>query len=195
MAALGLLFTPVFAPPPPVPQVPTSPTCVGKASDGTTFASANHLWHIECDVDYWGNDLAASQQPTFELCITACDANSACVDVSYVGESCYMKKALSAASIPQGNCWTARKDIPTQEVPEVSPLPFSCVDKKDDGALYRTSSSVFKVVCGIDYAGNDLPATNAASFEACIDACAQIEACVDVCKFINPPHDYEVNQG
>lgn len=45
---------------------------------------------------------------------------------------------------------------------------------------YTSSKGDFKIICGKDYAGNDLPSTNTKTFEACIETCATTDRCVDV---------------
>jgi hypothetical protein len=188
LAALGLIIAPAFAAPAPIPQAttPVGPTCENNFSDDKTFIAANAHFKIECNTDYRGNDIAAPKFPTFQECITSCDATAGCVAVSYVGDNCYQKGAIAETATEQFHCWTARHFFPGEEVIEQEPTtpaePFSCIDGKDDGKTYTTSKGVFTVDCGVDYAGNDLSASNTATFEECIDDCAATTGCVNVGK-------------
>jgi len=68
----------------PVPETPTL-TCVDKKDDAKVFNSpSGGTYLIACAIDYEGGDYSASVVSNFEACITACDAEPQCIDLSYV---------------------------------------------------------------------------------------------------------------
>jgi hypothetical protein len=80
---------PETAPETPVEEpVSTALSCLNKKDNGKSYtAPSGDIFTIECGLDYAGGDLDATNTATFEECIAACDANQACVDVSYVSIS------------------------------------------------------------------------------------------------------------
>lgn len=154
-----------------------APSCLDKAQ-GSTFSwptnteDVSSLFQITCGTDYWGGDLRSLQSDTFGGCLAACKAESQCVSVAYGGTSCYLKNKLTTGQ-PNGGVWSAKK--------VVSNKGLTCdADGSSDGKIYTSSKGNFKIICGKDYAGNDLPATSAQTFEACIETCAATDRCVDV---------------
>ena len=166
VALLGLAGLPAALADPEV-------TCVDKASDKTTYTTANGaVFQILCGYDYAGGDLAATNTDTFEACINACDTTAGCIDVSYVGQSCYMKNQLRDAITDRDWIWTA-KLVPAHPPP-------SCDNNASDGQIYQAASSNFAITCGKDYAGGDLAGLSTATFEACIQACDANPECLNV---------------
>ena len=157
-------------------------TCEGGASDHTTYsAPSGKTFQVLCGIDYAGDDMAGVQTNSFSDCIDACDSASGCVDVSYVNGACYLKKTTREA-VERGHVWTA-KVVETSSGP--APNVLSCVDNKSNGAVFEATNSDFDITCGKDYAGGDLTAQSADSFEACIRACDANPACVNV-AFVAP---------
>ena len=156
---------------------PAEVTCVGKASDQATYTGASGAtYKILCGIDYSGSDLSATQTPTFAGCIDACDSTPGCIDVSYAGEACYLKHRIETG-FEREWVWSAKQITPA---PGATPK-VTCVDKQSDKATYTSSTgAVFQVLCGVDYGGGDVGATNSATFEGCIDACAATDGCIDV---------------
>lgn len=153
---------------------PADPTCVDKASDQSTYTAASGAdFQILCGIDYAGTDMAARQTSTFAGCIEACDSTPGCIDVSYAGDHCYLKNRVTDAH-QRDWVWTAKKVTPADN-------GLTCIDNKSDKATYTTpTGAVFEVLCGVDYAGDDVAATGTATFEGCIDACAATARCIDV---------------
>lgn len=158
---------------------PADVTCAGKASDQATYTGASGaVYQIMCGIDYSGSDLSATSTPTFTGCIDACDAAPGCIDVSYAGESCYLKNRIDQP-LERDWVWTAKQVTAAQSAGASTRL--TCVDKKSDKTTYTSSTgATFEILCGVDYAGGDVGATSTATFEACIDACAATAGCIDV---------------
>ncbi|KAJ8116343.1 hypothetical protein OPT61_g2196 [Boeremia exigua] len=145
------------------------------ADDGKAYASSKGDFKIVCGKDYVGNDLPATSAPSFEACIETCATTDRCVDVSYVGSTCYLKYAVVTASdSPQ--VWTA---VRADAQPFVYGL--TCDGNKDDKKVYAAKSGgSYTVECGVDYWGGDLSSVQTATFEACMDACDATTGCIDV---------------
>lgn len=174
---------------------PTStgaPTCEHNASDGTSFlAGSGSVWEIICGREYYGGDLRRETHGTFQACIESCDADTECVDVSYVGQDCWMKKAVSGSLVHAAHVWTAKRtrNAPsasttgTQTAPTATshPAVLTCADKADDGKTYTTDNrKVYEIHCGADFAGGDLQARALPSFEDCMHYCDTLEGCLGV---------------
>ncbi len=57
----------------------------------------------------------------------------------------------------------------------------TCVDNASDQAAYTAANGdEFTIMCGVDYAGGDLAATNTDTFAECIEACSTTTGCIDV---------------
>lgn len=160
---------------------PADVTCVDKASDQVIYTGASGAtYQIMCGVDYAGSDLPATSATTFAGCIDACDSTVGCVDVSYVGESCYLKSQASTA-VSRDWVWTAKQITPAPSTPGTAPhTTLSCENNASDGQTYQATGSKFTITCGKDYAGGDLLGLSAASFEDCIQACDSNAECVNV---------------
>lgn len=162
-------------------------TCVDKAHDQATYTGpSGAVYQIECGIDYGGGDIAAAHSSTFSGCIDHCDATLGCIDVSYVGESCYLKNKLEAA-LERDWVWTAKQISlspstgPSDDGDDNSEPKLTCVGKASHQATYTSvSGAVFQVLCGVDYAGGDIAAADKATFAECIDACATSPGCIDV---------------
>lgn len=162
---------------------PANPTCAGEASHGDVYtAAAGGQYDILCGTDYAGGDIAATNTPTFAGCIDACDANPKCIDVSYAGESCYMKGSLGTAYTDRSWVWTAKKRVTNAVTPTNSP---TCDGGASDKTTFTsTGGKTFQILCGVDYGGGDMGATNTPTFAACINACSDAQGCVDV-SYVN----------
>ena len=148
-------------------------TCTDNASDQAIYTGASGAtYQILCGVDYAGHDLPATTAATFADCIEACDATARCVDVSYSGQSCYLKSQATTA-VSRDWVWTA-KLITTN-------IQLDCENNASDNVEYTTSKNgVYQIMCGVDYGGGDLLGTTADSFEDCIAACDDNADCIDV---------------
>jgi len=62
---------------------------------------------IECASDRYGGDLSSANTATFSQCIELCSTTASCLDVSYVGTSCYLKNNLQGVR-QNSNVWGAR---------------------------------------------------------------------------------------
>ncbi|KAK4096022.1 hypothetical protein N658DRAFT_528043 [Parathielavia hyrcaniae] len=157
---------------------PLDVTCVDKAADQNTYTAASGaVFQIFCGIDYAGSDMAAcgidyaggdvaaTSTATFEGCIDACAATSGCIDVSYVGEACYMKKKLEVA-LEREWVWTAKLVESGSGSPESS-TKLSCDDYASSGQIYEATNSDFEIACFKDYA-------------ECIDACDAHHECLNL---------------
>ncbi len=87
-----------------------------------------------------------------------------------VNGACYMKSTLGPY-LTAGAVWTAKEKTVT----------LTCDNGKDNGTVYTSpSGKSYLVICGWEYGGGDLAATNTASFEACMNTCATTTGCIDV---------------
>ena len=170
---LSLLVLNVYASPVSSPLVERSLSCNGNASDGTTYTTTSHSYEIHCATDYYGGDLPSTTTASFEDCLSACDSATGCLAVAYVSGSCYLKNQVNSP-ITNSAVWGAKRT----DAPASGP---SCVNNQSNGQQYTaTSGAVFDIICGVDYYGGDLKSLNAATFGACIEACASNAQCVDV---------------
>jgi hypothetical protein len=156
----------------------TAPSCVNDQSDNKNFTtSAGSTYEIHCSREHYGGDLFAVGAATFETCINTCDSTPECIDVSYVGNACYMKKTLNAL-VPMGGVWSATK---VQNSTVQVKVPLSCRDASTNGTTFKTDQGKFyKIYCGYDFPGGDFSAVTADTFEDCLKACDQRFPCVDV---------------
>lgn len=79
----------------------SAPTTTGiscPSANGTTYSSAGQQYVVECGVDRQGGDLYALQQNSFGACLDYCSTYPGCVDISYVGNNCYLKNVIMAPS-------------------------------------------------------------------------------------------------
>ena len=93
----------------------TNVSCANNASDGTTVTAVRGgKYTIRCGTDHYGGDVASADVASFADCVDACEANAACVDVSYLGggasPSCWLKGSLSGA-YANANVATAEKVV------------------------------------------------------------------------------------
>ncbi|KAH0433894.1 kelch domain-containing protein [Colletotrichum camelliae] len=170
-----------------VKEKPTSQvTCVGNAADGTTYKATKSSFQILCGVDYGGGDIAAAQYDTFEECMKACDVDDRCVDVSYdpQGRNCWMKDTLNTLN-PVGWVWTGKKiQDPTTKSTVANAV--SCSTAGTNGKTFKTTTgNEYQIICGQDYAGGDLKAVDAPTFQACIETCDSTPGCIDV-AYVGP---------
>ncbi len=177
-----------------------APTCEHNASDGTLYlAGSGSVWEIVCGREYYGGDLRRETHPTFQACIESCDADTECIDVSYVGQDCWMKKSVSSL-VYAPHAWTAKKAwnaLPSSSetvtgsgistsstaTPTATSHPsvLTCADKADDGKTYTTDNrKIYEIHCGADFAGGDLQAKTLPSFEDCMHYCDDVEGCLGV---------------
>jgi hypothetical protein len=138
---------------------------------------------------------------TFMGCVAACDITPGCIDVSWAPGSpgpCYMKN-VAGQQVDNSGVFGAKivSTAPSQTVSTSSVLssstasastfsrptqaPLSCDDNKSNGTTYiAQSGDLYQIICGLDYGGNDMFATEVENFEACIEQCNTQSGCVDV---------------
>ncbi|KAK4174304.1 hypothetical protein QBC36DRAFT_243675 [Triangularia setosa] len=167
-------------------------SCHNNLSNGTIYKSATGVeFLVLCGVDYGGGDMSAAQTDTFAGCMNLCAETAGCVDVSYVGVSCYLKRALGPFN-PAGHVWTGRRvtgsGTTTSGAPPAATVslvptsdPPSCVEGGSDGTAYLSGSgAVYEIICGREYYGGDLQLVYSRTFQGCIEACENLAGCVDV---------------
>jgi hypothetical protein len=156
-----------FTPAPPTPDPAAGNTC--PSADGTIYDG----YLIACDTDYFGGDLTSTTTATFEDCIAACTANGACVDVSYVSGSCYLKSVLTAKSTTVG-VWNAKSLNPVVNPVTTLACPAA------DGTSQTVNGADFTVACYTDYPGGDYRNLYTEDFSGCLSECASDVQCTDV---------------
>ena len=154
-------------------------SCANNQSNGTTYQSGQQSYTILCGVDNYGGDISSITTSTLELCIAACDSTNGCIDVSYSGNTCYMKNKLTTWT-KNGNVDTAILTSAEQGASNPSPPGGPSCDESDGQQYTASSGAIFDIICGVDYYGGDLISLDAAAFETCIEACAANAQCVDV---------------
>ena len=115
------------------------------AGDGLVYDG----FTISCGVDYYGSDLQNIQTDTFADCIDSCSSTDGCVDVSYLGTTCYMKDALTQ-STSNDNVWTATKQGVTSEATTATPSDtgLTCA-AGDTTKTYTTAKGTYDVHCNV----------------------------------------------
>lgn len=104
-------------------QAVSSLSCNIPAVNQTTYTtSGNRTYEILCGIDHLAGDMGSTTAATFELCLEACDAAQGCVDIAYVGQSCYLKNSLGPAVVKDW-VWNARYIAPTTSTTSSSSLP------------------------------------------------------------------------
>lgn len=153
-------------------------SCTDGQGDKTNFTTpAGAVYEIICNQEYYGGDLSAVGAPTFEACIDECDFTLECVDVSWVGGMCYMKKEINALVIADGVSTARKLGNATLEVK----APLTCEGGSANGTLFRTNQAKFyEIYCGFDFPGGDFKALTTDSFEDCLNACDQNLECLDL---------------
>ncbi|KAK4663961.1 uncharacterized protein QC763_501310 [Podospora pseudopauciseta] len=166
-------------------------SCVDNVSNGTVYESPKGVeFLVLCGVDYGGGDMSAAQTGTFAGCMDLCAETSGCVDVSFVGGSCYLKRALGPLNTA-GHVWTGRRitrpstttGAPPSATGSLVPSsdPPSCLGGESDGTAYLAESgAVYEIICGREYYGGDLQMVYTKTFQGCIEACEGLVGCVDV---------------
>ncbi|KAJ9635082.1 hypothetical protein H2199_008568 [Coniosporium tulheliwenetii] len=86
-----------------------------------------------------------------------------------------------AGSSPAGSSPTTTSATSSSSSSSPTSGPLSCRDNKSHGMTHTaTSGGLWEILCGTDYAGGDMGAQSADTFEACIDLCDKTEGCIDV---------------
>ncbi|KAK4204579.1 hypothetical protein QBC40DRAFT_216824 [Triangularia verruculosa] len=171
-------------------QAGSDVSCHNNISNGTVYESATGVeFLVLCGVDYGGGDMNAAQADTFSECMDLCAETTGCVDVSYVGASCYLKRALGPLN-PAGHVWTGKRITGSRTTTAASSTPTStllptsdppsCVEGGSDGTGYLTESgAVYEIICGREYYGGDLQMAHTGTFQGCIETCENLAGCVD----------------
>lgn len=154
----------------------TTVTCADNASQGQIYDG----FVISCGVDYYGGDISNLQTDTFTACIDACSNTAGCVDVSFLGTTCYLKNRLTQSS-DNVNVWTATKQGAASGSPSVTSVNSGLTCAPGDiTKSYTTSKDTYDIHCNMDYYGGDLKSTQTSTFEECIAACELADSCIDV---------------
>ncbi|KFY85691.1 hypothetical protein V500_08192 [Pseudogymnoascus sp. VKM F-4518 (FW-2643)] len=84
-------------------------TCEEWVSDNSFFVTSHgKQYEILCGVDYEAGDMSLTTVMTFEGCLDICDSTEGCIDVTYVGKSCYLKNKLVGKPVKKDYVWNAR---------------------------------------------------------------------------------------
>ncbi|CAJ2507225.1 Uu.00g084110.m01.CDS01 [Anthostomella pinea] len=152
-------------------------------SNGLTIVSNGKSFVIECNTDHADGDLTSMtvEVNNLQQCIDNCALNSACVDVSLSGTSCYLKSSLGAAV--SNGVWGARL-LPSTTTTTTTSTSSASASASGQPCLALPSAytdvngGTYKVSCSYDYYGNDLKAVSANRFSNCFAACFQTTGCV-----------------
>lgn len=171
------------------------------ASNGTTFAASNGAkFEVECGFDRAGGDIKMVFYGSFEDCINGCASTPSCVDVTFLGNACWMKSSVkpvrytnaSGARLitavgtiilpPVTSTATASLATPTGSAStsqsSVSVSNVSCPTA--DGQDYLSGNSHYTIECGQDRAGGDFSMGYTHTLGDCISKCAATSGCVDI---------------
>lgn len=152
------------------------------SGDGTTYTTSGGAQYlIECGVDHFQGDIANVQINSGLLvdCMTACDNQPGCIDVSMSGVACYMKGSVGqnvSNSDVRGARLVSQADINTR----TSTLTTAISCPSWNGSIYNsTAGSQYMVECGVDHAGGDLEMAYFNTLEGCLAECDITPGCVD----------------
>lgn len=121
-----------------------------------------------CSLDAFGGDISGAGSPSLSACIDTCDQTSGCIDVSYVGGTCWLKRQLSSF-YGNTNVVSAKK------------VDLSCANGAGDGTIVTASNGGnYQVMCAQDSFGGDISGAASPSLAACLNTCDQTTGCVDV---------------
>ncbi|EMD65264.1 hypothetical protein COCSADRAFT_35344 [Bipolaris sorokiniana ND90Pr] len=158
---------------------PADPTC--PANSGCVTNIKGVKFQVACGTDYYGGDLIRAETSTIGECMQACAAASLCVAASYVGNSCYMKKTLTAAiskSDSVGIAIISKKTTITDQGKKprkACPVNFAC--PTDNDCAFTSGGRTLVLTCSNDFYGFDLRSLYVDSLEACTQACAADADC------------------
>ena len=158
-------------------------SCDNKAIDGTEYTTpTGTTYDIICGKEYGGGDLRGVSAQTFEDCLAACDAEAACIDVSYVPGSCYMKQAITGPLVEAGSVSTAvKKTSAGGTEPGPGAPELYCTDGQPSQATFTTANNrYYQMFCGADFTGGDMNTITTVNFDACVKACDEATGCLSV---------------
>ena len=105
-----------------------------------------------------------------------CDSTTGCVGASYVGTTCYMKRAVNGLVVSP-NAWSATR---LQNSTSAS-LELSCFHEKTNGTVFETAQgNYYEILCNMDIPGGDFAAVQTDTFEECLNKCDTSFGCIDV---------------
>lgn len=115
----------------PVPTSTSTLTCEEWVSDNSFFVTAqNKQYEILCGVDYEAGDMSMATVMTFEGCLDICDSTEGCIDITFVGKSCYLKNKIVGKPVKRDYVWNARYlgpgPTPVITSSMVTPTPRAC---------------------------------------------------------------------
>lgn len=144
-------------------------TCTNNASNGTIYQAANGgTYQVLCSLDSFGGDISGASSPSLSACIETCDKTTDCVDVSYVGGACWMKRQISSY-------------YSNTAVISAKKVTLSCANGAGDGTIITASNGgSYQVLCSQDSYGGDISGGPSPSLSACMNTCDQTTGCVDV---------------
>lgn len=144
-------------------------TCTNNASNGTIYQAANGgTYQVLCSLDAFGGDISGAGSPSLSACIDTCDKTSGCIDVSYTGGTCWLKRQLSTF---YGNT----------NVVSAQKVDLSCVNGAGDGTIVTASNGGnYQISCSKDSYGGDISGAASPSLVACLNTCDQTTGCIDV---------------
>lgn len=144
-------------------------SCTNNASNGTIYQASNGgTYQILCSLDSFGGDISGAASPSLAACINTCDTTTDCIDVSYIGGTCWLKRQLSTY---YGN--TA--------VVSAKKVSLSCVNGAGDGTIVTASNGGnYQIMCSQDSYGGDISGAASPSIAACLNTCDTTPGCIDV---------------
>lgn len=150
------------------------------------------MFVVECGLDHAGGDLSSSTANSFQACIDLCATSAQCVDLSYSGNTCYLKSVLKPA-VSNSNVNAARL-LPAASSTSTTSTTGAAVAASTsaagpastlscpsaNGTAFSSNGNTFNIECSVDHSGGDLSSVTTASLDACIAQCASTSSCVDV---------------
>jgi hypothetical protein len=149
-------------------------TWTSPESDNTITCPAGNggYWDgfkISCDVDYPGNNIDVSTQPTANHCVDKCWMTSGCLAAVYDGSRCFLKNKVERATVVPGRIAAASANY------QPPTAVLEC-----DSKFPTANGQVFTIKCSTDYPGSDLPSSEQDTFEDCVNDCSITDGCIAV---------------
>ncbi|ETN39279.1 uncharacterized protein HMPREF1541_05502 [Cyphellophora europaea CBS 101466] len=148
---------------------PANLTCINNASNGTIYQASNGgTYQILCSLDSFGGDISGAASPDLATCVDTCDRTTDCIDVSYTGGTCWLKRQLS--SFYRNTAVVSAKKV-----------SLSCANGAGDGTIVTASNGGnYEILCSKDSFGGDISGAPSPSLLACLNTCDQTPQCIDV---------------
>ena len=153
----GCSWTDEWKPLPTPPPASMAPTPVGYRA-----------CYQEANVDYFGNDMSITEEPSADDCLDICRTTDSCLYFTYAWGWCVLKSSdrgrVARIGAMSGRCSLPTTTVPTSapsQVPTISPTTRQCFEELD-----------------VDFDGNDIAISREASATDCLDLCRVNHDCL-----------------